>query len=60
MNRIEWEEQDEDEDGTISYSLIVITDDSILKNRMRRMLRSLVENDKTLSSVPIGKKDKEE
>lgn len=60
MNRIEWEEQDEDEDGTVSYSLIVITDDSILKNRMRRMLRSLVENDKTLSSVPIGKKDKEE
>ena len=60
MNRIEWEEQDEDEDGTISYSLIVITDDAILKNRMRRMLRSLVENDKTLSSVPIGKKDKEE
>ena len=60
MNRIEWEEQDEDEDGTISYSLIVITDDSILKNRMRRMLRSLVENDKTLSTVPIGKKDKEE
>jgi hypothetical protein len=60
MNRIEWEEQDEDEDGTISYSLIVITDDSVLKNRMRRMLRSLVENDKTLSSVPIGKKDKEE
>ena len=60
MNRIEWEEQDEDEDGTISYSLVVITDDSVLKNRMRRMLRSLVENDKTLSSVPIGKKDKEE
>jgi len=60
MNRIEWEEQDEDEDGTVSYSLIVITDDSVLKNRMRRMLRSLVENDKTLSSVPIGKKDKEE
>ena len=60
MNRIECEEQDEDEDGTISYSLIVITDDSILKNRMRRMLRTLVENDKTLSSVPIGKKDKEE
>lgn len=60
MNRIEWEEQDEDEDGAVSYSLIVITDDSILKNRMRRMLRSLVENDKTLSSVPIGKKDKEE
>ena len=60
MNRIEWEEQDEDEDGTISYSLIVITDDAILKNRMRRMLRSLVENDKTLSTVPIGKKDKEE
>jgi hypothetical protein len=60
MNRIEWEEQDEDEDGTISYSLIVITDDNVLKNRMRRMLRSLVENDKTLSSVPIGKKDKEE
>lgn len=60
MNRIEWEEQDEDEDGTISYSLVVITDDAILKNRMRRMLRSLVENDKTLSSVPIGKKDKEE
>ena len=60
MNRIEWEEQDEDEDGCISYSLIVITDDSILKNRMRRMLRTLVENDKTLSSVPIGKKDKEE
>jgi len=60
MNRIEWEEQDEDEDGTISYSLIVITDDAVLKNRMRRMLRSLVENDKTLSSVPIGKKDKEE
>jgi hypothetical protein len=24
------------------------------------MLRSLVENDKTLSTVPIGKKDKEE
>jgi hypothetical protein len=60
MNRIEWEEQDEDEDGTVSYSLIVITDDNVLKNRMRRMLRSLVENDKTLSSVPIGKKDKEE
>ena len=60
MNRIEWEEQDEDEDGAVSYSLIVITDDSILKSRMRRMLRSLVENDKTLSSVPIGKKDKEE
>jgi len=60
MNRIEWEEQDEDEDGTISFSLIVITDDAVLKNRMRRMLRSLVENDKTLSSVPIGKKDKEE
>jgi hypothetical protein len=60
MNRIEWEEQDEDEDGTISFSLIVITDDNVLKNRMRRMLRSLVENDKTLSSVPIGKKDKEE
>lgn len=60
MNRIEWEEQDEDEDGTVSYSLVVITDDSVLKNRMRRMLRSLVENDKTLSSVPIGKKDKEE
>jgi hypothetical protein len=60
MNRIEWEEQDEDEDGTISFSLIVITDDSVLKNRMRRILRSLVENDKTLSSVPIGKKDKEE
>ena len=60
MNRIEWEEQDEDEDGTVSYSLIVITDDAVLKNRMRRMLRSLVENDKTLLSVPIGKKDKEE
>lgn len=60
MNRIEWEEQDEDEDGTISFSLIVITDDNVLKNRMRRILRSLVENDKTLSSVPIGKKDKEE
>lgn len=60
MNRIEWEEQDEDEDGTISFSLIVITDDNVLKNRMRRMLRNLVENDKTLSSVPIGKKDKEE
>ena len=60
MNRIEWEEQDEDEDGTISFSLVVITDDAVLKNRMRRMLRSLVENDKTLSSVPIGKKDKEE
>lgn len=60
MNRIEWEEQDEDEDGTISFSLIVITDDNVLKNRMRRMLRSLVENDKTLSTVPIGKKDKEE
>jgi len=60
MNRIEWEEQDEDEDGAISFSLIVITDDNVLKNRMRRMLRSLVENDKTLSTVPIGKKDKEE
>jgi|AACY02.5.fsa_nt_gi hypothetical protein len=60
MNRIEWEEQDEDEDGCTSFSLIVITDDNVLKNRMRRMLRSLVENDKTLSSVPIGKKDKEE
>lgn len=60
MNRIEWEEQDEDEDGAISFSLIVITDDNVLKNRMRRMLRNLVENDKTLSTVPIGKKDKEE
>jgi len=60
MNRIEWEEQDEDEDGAISFSLIVITDDNVLKNRMRRMLRSLVENDKSLSTVPIGKKDKEE
>ena len=60
MNRIEWEEQDEDEDGCTSFSLIVITDDNVLKNRMRRMLRSLVENDKTLSTVPIGKKDKEE
>jgi len=60
MNRIEWEEQDEDDDGCTSFSLIVITDDNVLKNRMRRMLRSLVENDKTLSTVPIGKKDKEE
>ena len=60
MNRIEWEEQDEDEDGTISYSLIVITDDSVLKTRMRQAMRSLVTHEKDLRAVPIGKKDKEE
>ena len=60
MNRIEWEEQDEDEDGCTSFSLIVITDDSVLKTRMRQAMRSLVSHEKDLRAVPIGKKDKEE
>ena len=51
---------DEDEDGCISFSLIVITDDAVLKNRMRQAMRSLVTHEKDLRAVPIGKKDKEE
>ena len=60
MNRIEWEESDEDEDGTVSMTLVVLSDDPVQLARVRRAFRYVVDDTiPELRSVSPMKPDKE-
>lgn len=52
MNRIEWEESDADEDGDVSISFGIISNDPRMLARVRRALRMIVsESDPDLNIV---------
>lgn len=52
MNRIEWEESDMDEDGDVSISFGIISNDARMLARVRRALRMILsESDPDLNIV---------
>jgi hypothetical protein len=52
MNRIEWQEDDPDQDGEVALSLTIISGDYALIARARKMFRQLLDDRPALTSVP--------
>ena len=52
MNRIEWQEDEPDEDGEVAMSLTIISGDSALLARARKMFRQLLDDRPALTAVP--------
>ena len=52
MNRIEWQEDDPDQDGEVAMSLTIISGDPILLARARKMFRQLLDDRPALTAVP--------
>lgn len=52
MNRIEWQEDDPDQDGEVAMSLTIISGDSALLARARKMFRQLLDDRPALTAVP--------
>lgn len=52
MNRIEWQEDDPDQDGEVAMSLTIISGDSALLARARKMFRQLLDERPALSAIP--------
>lgn len=52
MNRIEWQEDDPDEDGEVALSLTIISGDYALIARARKMFRQLLDDRPALTTVP--------
>jgi len=55
MYRIEWEESEPDQDGDVSITLAIISNDPHLLARARKAFRMVVDDTPKLASVP--KKD---
>jgi hypothetical protein len=51
MNRIEWQEDDPDQDGEVAMSLTIISGDTALLTRARKMFRQLLDDRVPLTSV---------
>lgn len=51
MNRIEWQEDDPDQDGEVAMSLTIISGDSALLARARKMFRQILDDRSPLTSV---------
>jgi hypothetical protein len=52
MNRIEWQEDEPDEDGEVAMSLIIISGDKALLARARKMFRQLLDDRPNLTTIP--------
>lgn len=52
MNRIEWQEDDPDQDGEVAMSLTIISGDPVLLGRARKMIRQLLDERPALSAIP--------
>jgi len=52
MNRIEWQEDDPDQDGEVAMSLTIISGDTALLARARKMFRQLLDDRPALTAVP--------
>jgi hypothetical protein len=52
MNRIEWQEDDPDQDGEVAMSLTIISGDPVLLARARKMFRQLLDDRPALTAVP--------
>ena len=52
MNRIEWQEDDPDQDGEVALSLTIISGDYALIARARKMFRQLLDDRPVLTTVP--------
>ena len=52
MNRIEWQEDDPDQDGEVAMSLTIISGDTALLARARKMFRQLLDDRPVLTTVP--------
>jgi hypothetical protein len=51
MNRIEWQEDDPDQDGEVAMSLTIISGDTVLLSRARKMFRQLLDDRTPLTSI---------
>ena len=52
MMRLEWQEDDPDDDGDVVLSIVLITDDRALLARIRRTLKAALDDTPTLATVP--------
>lgn len=52
MMRLEWQEDDPDDDGDVVLSIVLITDDKALLARMRRALKAALEDTPRLATIP--------
>jgi hypothetical protein len=52
MNRIEWQEDEPDQDGEVAMSLIIISGDPVLLAKARRMFRQLLDDRPNLTTIP--------
>ena len=52
MNRIEWQEDDPDQDGEVAMSLTIISGDTALLARARKMIRQLLDERPALTAIP--------
>lgn len=52
MNRIEWQEDDPDEEGEIALSLTIISGDRALIARAKRALREILDERPNIAQVP--------
>lgn len=51
MNRIEWQEDDPDQDGEVAMSLTIISGDTALLARARKMFRQLLDDRQPLTPI---------
>jgi len=51
MNRIEWQEDDPDQDGEVAMSLTIISGDTALLTRARKMFRQLLDDRHPLTPI---------
>lgn len=52
MMRLEWQEDDPDDDGDVVLSIVLITDDKALLARMKRVLKAALDDTPSLTPVP--------
>lgn len=52
MMRLEWQEDDPDDDGDVVLSIVLITDDRALLARVRRTLKAAIDDTPSLATVP--------
>lgn len=52
MMRLEWQEDDPDDEGDVVLSIVLITDDKALLARMKRALKAALDDTPSLASVP--------
>jgi hypothetical protein len=51
MNRIEWQEDDPDQDGEVAMSLTIISGDPVLLGRARKMIRQILDDRSPLTPI---------